>query len=75
MAMRAIIVSEFGGPDVLQITDLPDPVPGPTEVLVRTDAVGVNFIDTYRRTGAYPMELPYVAGCEGAGWGKAQPAG
>ncbi len=67
MAMRAIIVSEFGGPDVLQITDLPDPVPGPTEVLVRTDAVGVNFIDTYRRTGAYPMELPYVAGCEGAG--------
>ncbi|GAA4472971.1 quinone oxidoreductase [Rhodococcus olei] len=65
--MRAITVTEFGGPDVLQITDLPDPVPGPNDVLVRTEAVGVNFIDTYRRTGAYPMDLPYVAGSEGAG--------
>ncbi|MGW6693086.1 quinone oxidoreductase family protein [Rhodococcus sp. NPDC054953] len=65
--MRAITVAEFGGPDVLTLTDQPDPVPGADDVLVRTDAVGVNFIDTYRRTGAYPMSLPYIAGSEGTG--------
>ncbi|TQF66452.1 quinone oxidoreductase [Rhodococcus spelaei] len=65
--MRAITVTEFGGPDVLQVAQLPDPLPGDHDVLVRTEAVGVNFIDTYFRTGAYAVELPYVAGSEGAG--------
>jgi NADPH2:quinone reductase len=65
--MRAITVTEFGGPEVLQPTDLPDPTPGENDVLVRTDAVGVNYIDTYFRTGAYAVDLPYVAGSEGSG--------
>ncbi|MGW0176082.1 quinone oxidoreductase family protein [Rhodococcus sp. NPDC003322] len=65
--MRAITVAEFGGPDVLQYTEIPDPVPGENEVLVRTEAIGVNYIDTYFRTGAYAIDLPYVAGAEGTG--------
>lgn len=65
--MRAITVSRFGGPDVLEVTDVPDPTPGPNDLLVRTEAIGVNFIDTYFRTGAYTVDLPYVAGAEGSG--------
>ncbi|MGW0044039.1 quinone oxidoreductase family protein [Rhodococcus sp. NPDC003348] len=65
--MRAITVAEFGGPDVLQYTEIPDPVPGENDVLVRTEAIGVNYIDTYFRTGAYAIDLPYVAGAEGTG--------
>lgn len=65
--MRAITVNEFGGPDVLTLTDSPDPVPGELDVLVRTEAIGVNFIDTYFRTGAYAVDLPYIAGSEGSG--------
>lgn len=45
--MRAIQVSRLGGPDVLEFTEIPDPEPGPGELLVRTEAIGVNFIDTY----------------------------
>src|SRR5437868_3673966 len=65
--MRAITVSEFGGPDVLQIGEVPAPEPGPQDLLVATEAIGVNFIDTYFRTGAYAVDLPYVAGAEGSG--------
>ncbi|MGW0020153.1 quinone oxidoreductase family protein [Rhodococcus sp. NPDC003382] len=65
--MRAIEVTRFGGPDVLVPTELPDPVPGPGELLVRTDAIGVNYIDTYFRTGLYATDLPYVPGSEGTG--------
>ncbi|MFF0813847.1 quinone oxidoreductase family protein [Rhodococcus sp. NPDC003318] len=65
--MRAITVSEFGGPDVLTLSEIPDPVPGDHDVLVRTEAIGVNYIDTYFRTGAYAVDLPYVAGAEGTG--------
>ncbi|MFC4604284.1 quinone oxidoreductase family protein [Rhodococcus kronopolitis] len=65
--MRAITVSEFGGPDVLQIGEVPTPEPGPQDLLVAAEAIGVNFIDTYFRTGAYAVELPYVAGAEGSG--------
>ncbi|SDE63197.1 quinone oxidoreductase family protein [Rhodococcus tukisamuensis] len=65
--MRAITVSRFGGPDVLEVADVPDPTPGPNDLLVRTEAIGVNFIDTYFRTGAYAVDLPYVAGAEGSG--------
>ncbi len=65
--MRAIQALRAGGPDVLALVDLPDPAPGPGEVLVRTAAAGVNFIDTYRRGGMYPMPFPHVPGSEGAG--------
>ncbi|MEN4477024.1 quinone oxidoreductase [Mycolicibacterium cosmeticum] len=65
--MHAIQLSRYGGPEVLQYTELPTPVPGPRQVLVRTEAIGVNFIDTYFRTGAYPHALPFVPGCEVSG--------
>ncbi|MCX5045171.1 quinone oxidoreductase [Aldersonia sp. NBC_00410] len=65
--MRAIQVSENGGPDVLLLADVPDPQVGPGKLLVRVEASGVNFIDTYYRTGAYQRPLPYVAGEEGSG--------
>jgi NADPH2:quinone reductase len=65
--MRAIQVAENGGPDVLKLVELPDPVPGDGELVVRTEAIGVNFIDTYFRTGAYPKPLPYIPGQEGVG--------
>ena len=65
--MRAIQAGRAGGPDVLEPADLPEPSPGPGEVLVRTAAAGVNFIDTYRRGGVYPMPFPHIPGSEGAG--------
>ena len=65
--VRAIQASAPGGPDVLELVDLPDPEPAADEVLVRVAAAGVNFIDTYRRAGAYPMPFPHVVGSEGAG--------
>jgi NADPH2:quinone reductase len=65
--MRAIQAVRAGGPEVLDLVDLPDPVAGPGEVLVRASAAGINFIDTYRRGGMYPMPFPHVPGSEGAG--------
>ena len=65
--MRAVQVSEPGGPEVLALVDLPEPVAGPGELLVDVTAAGVNFIDTYQRSGLYPMPRPYVAGLEGSG--------
>lgn len=65
--MRAIQASEPGGPDVLAAVELPDPVPGPGELLVRVAAAGVNFRDTYRRAGIYPSPFPHIPGAEGAG--------
>ena len=65
--MKAIKVNEYGGPEVLSYEDVPDPEPGQGEALVRLAASGVNFIDVYQRTGVYPMELPFIAGQEGAG--------
>ncbi|MBD5788047.1 quinone oxidoreductase [Cellulosimicrobium terreum] len=65
--MRAIVAREAGGPDVLDHTELPDPTPGPGELLVRSAVAGVNFIDTYQRSGVYPMPFPHVVGGEGAG--------
>ncbi|NCT89933.1 quinone oxidoreductase [Cellulomonas sp. APG4] len=65
--MRAIRAMAPGGPDVLTASDLPDPRPGPGEVVVDVAAAGVNFIDTYRRSGTYPMPFPHVVGGEGAG--------
>ncbi|WP_028046900.1 quinone oxidoreductase [Cellulomonas sp. URHE0023] len=66
--MRAIQASAAGGPDVLTLVDLPDPTPGPDEVLVRVAAAGINYIDTYRRRGLYySVSFPHVVGSEGAG--------
>lgn len=65
--MRAITVTSIGGPDVLTPGPAPDPKPAPGQVLVRVGAAGVNFIDTYFRSGLYPMPVPYVPGSEGAG--------
>jgi NADPH2:quinone reductase len=69
MAMKAIVVHEFGGPEVLRFEDVPDPVPGPYQVLVRLHAAGVNPVDTYIRAGAYARKpnLPYIPGVDGAG--------
>jgi NADPH:quinone reductase len=65
--MRAIRFSQTGAPDVLEIVELPDPTPGPGEILVEHEAVGVNFIDTYHRSGLYPLKLPSGLGSEAAG--------
>jgi len=65
--VQAIVVSEQGGPDALVATEVPDPVPEPGEVVVRVDYAGVNFVDTYKRRGLYPMEVPFIPGEEGSG--------
>lgn len=65
--MRAIQVSRAGGPEVLEPAELPEPSPGPGQLLVEVAAAGVNFIDTYRRSGVYPTPVPHVPGSEGAG--------
>ncbi len=65
--MRAIRVSEHGGPAVNVPATVPDPEISPTQVLVRTQAIGVNFIDIYFRTGQYSRILPYIPGSEGSG--------
>lgn len=65
--MKAVRFHEFGGPETLRFEDVPDPVPGRGEILVRLAACGVNFIDTYQRSGAYNVPLPHIAGQEGAG--------
>ena len=65
--MRAVVATAAGGPEVLHVVELPDPEPGPDQVVVAVAAAGVNFIDTYRRSGLYPMPYPHVVGSEGAG--------
>lgn len=65
--MKGIRVSEYGGPETLRYEELPEPEPGPGEARVRVSAAGVNFIDVYQRTGAYPGELPFVPGLEASG--------
>ncbi len=65
--MRGIQVSKTGGPEVLELVDLPRPEPKSGEVLVRIAASGVNFIDTYLREGRYPAPLPFIPGQEAAG--------
>ena len=62
-----IVLEELGGPEVLKVAPLEIKAPGPGEVLVRQTAAGLNFIDTYQRTGLYPVKLPFTPGSEGAG--------
>jgi NADPH2:quinone reductase len=65
--MRAIRVHETGGPEVMRYEEVPTPVPGEGEALVRLAAAGVNFIDIYQRKGLYKLRLPATLGQEGAG--------
>jgi NADPH2:quinone reductase len=65
--MRAIQFHETGGPDVLQLVEVATPQPGEGQVLIRHEAIGVNFIDTYFRSGLYPAKLPSPLGNEAAG--------
>lgn len=65
--MKAVMVTEHGGPEVLQLQEVDDPKVRRNEVLVRVRAAGVNFIDTYHRTGDYPGFPPFTPGMEGAG--------
>jgi NADPH2:quinone reductase len=65
--MHAIEVAETGGPEVLTYVEKPQPKPGPGQVLIKAEAIGVNFIDTYFRSGQYPREVPFVVGTEVCG--------
>lgn len=65
--MKAIVVHEAGGPENLVLEQVPDPEPGPEDVLVEVESVGLNFIDTYHRGGLYPLDFPFTPGVEGAG--------
>jgi NADPH:quinone reductase len=65
--MRAIQIERHGGPEVMKLVDLPVRDPGDGEIRIRHHAVGVNFIDTYQRSGLYNVPLPFVPGSEGAG--------
>jgi NADPH2:quinone reductase len=65
--MKAIQIRETGGPEKMQLVDLPRPVPGPGQALVKIAASGVNFIDVYFRTGLYKADLPATLGSEAAG--------
>src|SRR5689334_8847004 len=65
--MRAVRIHETGGPDVLRIEEIPDPVPAADELLVDVEFVGINFIEIYQREGLYQRPLPCTIGAEGAG--------
>jgi NADPH:quinone reductase len=65
--MKAIRITETGGPEVMRLEDLPTPEPQAGQLLVRVEAAGVNYVDTYQRSGQYKVPLPYVMGLEGAG--------
>ena len=65
--MKAVVVTRHGGPEVLEVQDVPEPEPGPGDLLVDVEAIGVNFRDVYEREGGYGGDPPYVAGAEGAG--------
>lgn len=73
--MLAVQAARTGGPEVLTVVDLPTPQPKPGEVRVRHEAVGLNFIDVYHRTGLYPAPMPVVLGLEAAGVVEAVGAG
>lgn len=65
--MKAIQISATGGPEVLALADVAEHDPGPGEIRIRHQGIGVNFIDTYHRSGLYPVPLPSGLGLEGAG--------
>jgi NADPH2:quinone reductase len=65
--MRAAQIEQPGGPEAIKIVELDDPTPGDGELLVQVAVAGVNYIDTYQRSGLYPQKMPLVLGLEGAG--------
>ncbi len=65
--MKAIRVHQYGGPEVLRYEEAPLPEPGPGQARVKIEAIGLNFIDIYQRTGLYPLKTPLTLGMEGAG--------
>lgn len=65
--MQAVKVEVVGGPEVMQVVEAELPAPGPGEIVVRNKAIGLNYIDTYHRSGLYPLPLPTGLGLEGAG--------
>lgn len=66
-SVRAIVVEQYDGPDVLRVNDVVLERPGPGQALVRLAMAGVNFVDIYQRRGTYPRPLPFIPGLEGAG--------
>ncbi|AJT40618.1 quinone oxidoreductase family protein [Psychromicrobium lacuslunae] len=64
---QAIVAQSLGEPDVLEITEVEQPAPGPGQLLIKVAAAGVNFIETYQREGLYPVALPFTPGAESAG--------
>jgi len=73
--MNSIRVHKTGGPEVLRIEELPDPAPGPGELVVDIEAIGVNFIEIYQREGVYPLPRPFTPGSEAAGTVRALGSG
>ncbi len=65
--MKAIRVHQYGGPETLVLEEIPTPQPGNGQVRIKLEAIGLNYIDTYHRTGLYPLPLPFTPGMEGAG--------
>jgi NADPH2:quinone reductase len=65
--MKAIRVHTHGGPEVMRLEQVPDPEPGPGEAVVRMEAIGVNVVETFQRSGEVPVETPFTPGGEGAG--------
>ena len=65
--VKAIVIHETGGPDVLNQEEVSEPSPGPGQILIDVEAAGLNFIDTYHRSGLYSIDLPFTPGLEGAG--------
>ena len=65
--MQAIRVNQPGGPEALSYETIDDPTPAADEAVIRVEAIGVNYIDTYQRSGLYPLDPPFTLGMEGAG--------
>ncbi len=64
---KTVQIREFGGPEKMEIVDLPVGDPGPGQIRIRHEACGLNFIDIYQRSGVYPLKLPHPLGMEGSG--------
>ncbi len=67
MTVKAVQIEEFGGPEQLRIVDQEPGEPGPGQIRIRHEAIGLNYIDIYQRSGVYPLKLPVTLGMEGAG--------
>ena len=65
--MKAVEINKTGGPEVLEVKDISLDKPGPDQVTIEQKAIGLNYIDTYHRSGLYPLKLPIGLGLEGAG--------